>query len=230
MIMIHKTNSRKLVGFNPLCLGYMGDLLKQGIQLSWVNLGFIGLVKRFTTGSCKPSTCWNIWFAQPMPIRLDPNMACSQYSFHCMVEQDLGPDAEYLKQWKQQGSEPVDMEVEVETIDVESQPCAGAVTSNNQLFCSSSHGYLWNNHHQSSVPWRCWMVTSWKNHFPPRFGHRLQPQSQQQLMVPLIAQQIRGNSLFWSSPGKKGSSLTTIVFWQLVSSCGTWPPKIGCSI
>lgn len=57
-----------------------------------------------------------------MPIRLDPNMACSQYSFHCMVEQDLGPDAEYLKQWKQHGSEPVDMEVEVETIDVEPSP------------------------------------------------------------------------------------------------------------
>ena len=86
-------------------------------------------------------------------LRLDPNMACSQYSFHCMVEQDLGPDAEYLKQWKEQETEPVDMEVEVETIDAESSPaCAGAVTSNNQLFCSSSHGYLWNNHHQSSVP------------------------------------------------------------------------------
>ena len=55
-------------------------------------------------------------------LRLDPNMACSQYSFHCMVEQDLGPDAEYLKQWKEQETEPVDMEVEVETIDAESSP------------------------------------------------------------------------------------------------------------
>ena len=72
------------------------------------------------------------------------------------------------------------------------------------------------------------MVPSWKSHFPPRFGHQLQPQSQQQLMVPLIAQQIRGNSLFWSSPGKKGSSLTTIVFenlWHLANK--NWSFNLG---